>query len=205
MTKTKRVLVDVDDTLSETQHVLIREVAKLTGQHFPFDEMTREHREKEIEGWGAAVREVLKDPEAMLTCQPSHLALEGLKLLRAEGAEPHIVSSRQEPLHQATAMWLDMHGFAKYVARIHPRLNGEGGNEFKVRIAQEQQFVAAFDDTYEVVQSLAEVVPTVYMIDKPWNRGHDDGLPSNVLRVESFRDGVGRFIGEGAEPPWWLR
>lgn len=191
---TNRVLVDLDDTLSDTQVVLIREVARLTGHTFKFDEMTRAHREKEIEPWGGGVREVLKNPDVMLTCQPSHLALEGLSLLRAGGFETHIVSSRQEPLHEATAAWLDQHGFAKYVSAIHPRLNGEGGNSFKVRIAREQEFLAAFDDTFEVVVALADVVPTVYMIDKPWNRGHDEELPSNVKRVESFYDGVEEFL-----------
>lgn len=189
-----RVLVDVDDTLSDTQLVLIREVEQITGKHFAFDEMTRAHREKEIDGWGKAVREVLKNPAAMLTCQPSHLALEGLSLLHAGGFEPHIVSSRQEPLHETTAAWLDQHGFATYVAAVHPRLNGEGGNEFKVRIAREQNFRAAFDDTFEVAVALAAVVPTVYMIDKPWNRGHDEELPTNVERVESFYDGVEEFL-----------
>lgn len=191
---TNRVLVDVDDTLSDTQLVLIREVGRMTGQTFKFDEMTRAHREKEIDGWGEGVRQVLNDPEVMLTCQPSHLALEGLSLLHAGGFEPHIVSSRQEPLHEATATWLDQHGFAKYVSAIHPRLNGESGNSFKVRIAREQQFRAAFDDTFEVVVALAEVVPVVYVIDKPWNRGHDEELPDNVERVESFYDGVEEFL-----------
>lgn len=194
MTDRNRVLVDVDDTISETQHVLIREVNRRLGTNFTFKEMTRAHREKEIPAWGEGVREVLSDPDTMLTCQPSCGALEALKSLCKAGFEAHIVSSRQEPLHDATAAWLKLHGFADHVSHIHPRSGSEGGTDFKVRIAREQNFVAAFDDTFEVAVALADVVPLVHLIDKPWNRGHDEELPDNVVRVDDFASGVDEFL-----------
>lgn len=189
-----KVLVDVDDTIADTQHVLIEQVNGRLGTSFTFDAMTREHREKEIEGWAKTVREILTEPEVMLTTKPSEGALEAFRFLVSSGYEAHIVSSRQEPLHDATAKWLHLHGFARHIHRIHPRPTSERGADFKVRIAKEQGFSAAFDDTFDVVVALTAVVPSVYLIDKPWNRGHDDELPPNAIRVEDFSHGVTDFL-----------
>jgi uncharacterized HAD superfamily protein len=203
-----KVLIDVDDTISETQTVLLKHINEELGADFTYDEMTRAHRAKEfahnadsktvqrVEKWGNAVRGLLKRPDVMATCEPCEGALDAMIDLYWSGYDLHIVSSRQDPLHRTTEEWLIKHGFRNFIEQIHPRPSDERGTDFKVRVAREQRFGLAFDDTFEVCAALAEVVPVVYLIDRPWNRGHDDELPDNVTRVDSFQDGVRHYLAQ---------
>lgn len=195
----KAVLIDVDDTIAETQRLLIEHINAELGSYYEFENMNRRYREDlddDTRQWTEAVWDTLKRPDVMQRMQPSEGALEAMEDLVVIGYEPHIVTARKEILFDATKNWLKTHGFDEYYEFIHPRQPGESGVEFKIRIAEEVGFAAGFDDTYEVAVALAEHMPTMYLIDKPWNRGDDCPLPDNVVRVESFDYGVTKLIME---------
>lgn len=204
------ILCDVDDTILDTQLVLIERARDLTGEEWIYDDMTRDYRAKEfahndsgeaerrVTLWGDTVREILKEPDTMMKCQPSDGALKALLDLHYRGRDVHIVSARQTPLHDVTERALFEHGFIEGVHSIHSRPTGERGTDFKVRVANEIGFEACFEDTFEVAVALAESehAPWVYLIDKPWNRGYDDELPYTVRRVSSFAHGVETYLRE---------
>lgn len=192
------VLVDVDDTIAETQRLLIEHINAELGTDYRFENMDRRYREDlddETRQWTEAVWAALKQPKLMQTMAPSENAIEAMETMVDFGYSPHIVTARKKLLFEATKNWLKDNGFHQYYEFMHPRRDGESGVEFKLRVAREVGFVAGFDDTYEVVVALSEVIPTMYLIDKPWNRGGDCPLPNNVIRVPSFEFGVRRLIG----------
>ncbi len=188
----KAVLVDIDDTLADTQVKLIEHANKMGGRQYTYHEMTREFREKEVPEWADLVSDFLEQPELMEAVEPYADAIEAMKELHAAGYEIHIASSRKENLHSATVNWLAKHGLADYVDTIHGRFASQRGHAFKVESASKARAVAAFDDTLKVVQVLAKVVPTVYLIDRPWNQTKK--LPANVVRSGSFADAVQSFL-----------
>lgn len=191
----KNVLVDVDDTISDTQRHILEWMAE-QGAHYEFEQITRDFRERGRDTdpeYERLIRHALdENPELLAATKPYDDALLAFRELRDYDFTIHIVSSRQTPLHDVTAQWIRDHGFLPHVEQIHPRPPGVKGNAFKRSIADEQLFVAAFDDTFEVCTELAAADPgcQVYLIDKPWNRGYDSELPRNVKRVDSFSAGV---------------
>lgn len=191
---TKNALVDVDDTIAQTQITLIDYVNRTHGGSYEYEKLDRHYREDtspEVAEWTKHVTEAIGQPKVMETIKPAPDALEGFLLLVANGISPHIVTARKEHLFETTAVWLKTHGFADHVYHVHPRGQGETGVEFKQRIARAVGFDVAFDDTHEVCVALAELVPVVYMPEKPWN---NDPVPDNVIRVESFAAGVKEYV-----------
>lgn len=183
-------LIDVDDTIAETQALFIEETNRRHGTTYAFDKMTRAYRENTADQfWDDAVHTLLKEPEVMSRCVPSDGALSGIVTLLEAGWHNHIVTARKADLQTTTETWLSDRGFWNSVHKYHVR-GDERGAEFKVRVAEEVGFDAAFDDTLEIALALAPVVETVYLIDKPWNRGFDDELPNNIVRVGNFLAGA---------------
>lgn len=187
------VLVDIDDTISQTQRVLLEHVNKVSSQKYLFDELTRKFREDKRSEYDQLVQPILEQADIILQTAPYIDALEGMKKLKHAGYDIHIASSRKENLHETTKDWLKLHGFIDFVSRIHPRSSEQKGNMFKISAAKTVGARAAFDDTLEVVNALADVVPVVYLIDQPWNRDSGE-LPPNVTRVKSFSNGVDIFL-----------
>ncbi len=197
--KSNAVLVDVDDTIAETQRLLIEHINAELDADYRFENMDRRYREDlddDTRQWTEAVWDALKKPDLMQTMEPSNGALTAMDKLVRYSFEPHIVTARKKLLFEPTKNWLKQHGFHHYYEYMHPRRDGESGVEFKLRVAREVGFVAGFDDTYEVVVALAEVIPEMFLINKPWNRGVDCPLPDNVYRVDSFSDGAHRLIND---------
>lgn len=190
----KNALIDVDDTIAQTQITLIDYVNKTHGGDYKYETLDRHYREDtspEVATWTKHVTEAIGQPAVMETIAPAPDALEGMVLLVDHGVSNHIVTARKEHLFETTACWLKTHGFADHVYHVHPRGNDESGVEFKTRIAKTVGFDVAFDDTHQVCVALADIVPVVYMPEKPWN---DDPVPDNVIRVESFATGVKEYL-----------
>jgi uncharacterized HAD superfamily protein len=188
------VLIDVDDTVAETQVFLLEKINALTDGSFTFEGMTRAHRENAPEHkiWNENVWELMRQPDEWAIIEPSPGAVEGFEELIGHGDTPHIVTARKSQLFKTTDAWLKRFGFWFSGIKVHRRRDNERGVEFKCRVADEIGFAAAFEDTLDVALELAKHVKTVYLIDKPWNRFDD--LPTNVVRVASFADGVQRYI-----------
>lgn len=185
------VLVDIDDTLADTGSVLLEYVNAHARRQYRYEELNRALRESDEGEYHELVQAALRSGDD-LRVPPLADALAGVRRLHEAGHEIHIVSARKENLHELTRGWLREHGFEPYVTQSHARLASQRGTEFKRDVARRINPAAAFDDTYNVVAALAPICPTVYLVDRPWNR--EDGLPNSVIRVPSFADGVERFL-----------
>ena len=186
------ILVDIDDTLAQTQKHNLEYINSTHGKDYKFAEMTRGFREGENKEYDHLVGKFLKDKQLVSEIEPYSFALEALKKLHETGHTIHIASSRKENLHKVTEDWLQVHGFADYIHHIHPRSSEDKGKEFKVKTVQANDITVAFDDTWDVSEALANTGATVYMIQKPWNK--DEKLPSNIIRVDNFAKGVEKFL-----------
>lgn len=188
------VLIDVDDTVAETQVFLLEKINALTGGSFAFEGMTRAHRENapEHKTWNENVWALMKQPDEWEVIEPSPGAVDAFLDLVHEGVIPHIVTARKSPMFKVTDRWLKANGFWNYDLKVHRRRDTEKGWAFKCRVADEVGFDAAFEDTLDVALELAKHVKTVYLINKPWNVF--DELPSNIVRVDSFAYGVEYYL-----------
>jgi uncharacterized HAD superfamily protein len=131
-------------------------------------------------------------PEKVFEVKPDPAAAKYMRLLYESGYSIHICSSRKENLFRATIEWLQKEGFWQYIDVSHTRSSSQKGPEYKVEVARKTNPVAAFDDTLDVIEALASVVPVLYMIDKPWNQ--TDKLPKNVTRSKDFAHAVATFL-----------
>ena len=192
MNNRSTVLVDIDDTLSDTQVAMLRYVNSKSAQPYRFEELTRAHREEAVPEYERLVQEFLADPQLVGQCRPYRTALAAMQQLHDAGYAIHIVSSRREPLHAVTTAWLKEHGFADYVSAIHPRSARHTGKEFKRLVAERIKPAAAFDDTLEVAEILAGTGVLVYLIHQPWNAG--ESLPENIHRAETFAAAATDFL-----------
>jgi phosphoglycolate phosphatase-like HAD superfamily hydrolase len=189
------VFIDVDDTIADTVRHVLGRINEGRPQPYQFHELTLNFREGRHEGkeYNQAVKALLQ-PKLVSAIAPYPDALEALRRLHRAGYEIHIVSARQELLHEVTARWLERHGFADFIERIHPRPNSLKGKLFKQQLTQRIKPVALFDDTLDVALELAGSVDSVFLIDKPWNNGSDLSLPANVIRSADFARAVDSFL-----------
>ncbi len=191
MNKKPVVLVDIDDTLADTKVKMLEYINRNGDKTYQYHELTQEFRDGKIPDYEKLVQEYLSQPKLIEEILPYEDALEAIQRLEAAGYEIHIVSTRKEPLHKSTIRWLTLHGFDKHIERIHPRSSEKIGHKFKKETAELVSAVAAFDDTLGVARAMAEVIPAVYLINKPWNQGK---LPKNIIRVSSFVEAVNIFL-----------
>lgn len=185
---TREVLVDVDDTLCETQKKINEFVRKETGQKITLADVTLQLREDDGSDYQRLARLWLNRPEQVLACKPYPTALTGIQLLHQADYQIHVASSRKAPLHDVTEKWLEQHGFTEYIVAFHPRADNLGSVEFKLQVANKTGTSVAFDDTLKVAESLAGNGVFVYLIDRPWNKGHSQS--AKIVRRKSFYQAV---------------
>jgi hypothetical protein len=166
----RALMIDLDDTLHAMQREVLRHIARRTGETLDYWAMDSDTIEHQRSRENLVVQEFLCRPDLVMRGQPYRRALEGVRLLSHTGYQLHIVSSRQEPLHQATEDWLERHGFREYIHHVHRRSSVVRGRDFKTRVAAEIGALAAFDDTPTVVEELVRHNTPVYLIRRPWNR-----------------------------------
>ncbi len=186
------VLVDIDDTIADAQTVLLEHVNRVSPVKYRLEDLTRASRERNDNDYNRLVAQLLRQPDIIGSYLPFADAAAAMKKLHQAGFEIHIASSRKEVLHEVTIQWLRRHGFADFVTRVHPRSSLSRGHEFKVEAATSVNAVAAFDDTFNVVEALSAAVPVVYLIERPWN--HGETTPVNVKRAGSFAAAVDDFL-----------
>lgn len=166
----KSVLIDVDDTINAMQVAMLRYVNEHSTRAYTYWQLTSNERESNNQDLDNLAQQYLSKPSLVVQSKPFPLALAGVRLLYEHGYQLHIVSSRKEPLHEATLSWLEKHGFSQYLTAVHHRPSSLPGHEFKVRISQRLHALSAFDDTKSVAEALAKIGIPVYLIRRPWNR-----------------------------------
>jgi phosphoglycolate phosphatase-like HAD superfamily hydrolase len=186
------VMVDIDDTLADTQTNLLAYVNARASRPYVYEQLTRRFREGAVAEYNRLVTEYLRQPTLVF----AHILLPGsrrsLERLHEAGYAVHIVSSRKENLHEITRAWLVHHGLMAYVTTVHGRSAQVRGNAFKVAVAKATQAVAAFDDTYDVAEALADAGVEAYLMDRPWNQ--DEPLIPHMHRAESLEAAVDAFL-----------
>jgi uncharacterized HAD superfamily protein len=187
------IMVDVDDTISDTQRLFLREIERQFKTRYNYDDLTPDFRTGGALEYEAYIQRLLKQPSTMAATEPYKGARQALESLHQAGFQVHIVSSRKEVLHGITADWLKRYGFNQYVTKIHPRPGDVNGSRFKLMVAKSIKAKVAFDDTLDVVVELAQAGVEGYLIDKPWNRV-EQPLPAKVIRANSFVAAVELFL-----------
>lgn len=186
------VLVDIDDTIADAQTVLLDHVNRVSPVKYCHEDLTRASRESNDNDYNLLVAQLLKQPDIIGSYLPFKDAAAAMAQLHRAGFEIHIASSRREVLHEVTIQWLRRYGFADFITRVHPRSSASRGHTFKVEAATSVRAVAAFDDTFDVVEALSVTVPIVYLIKQPWNYG--ETMPINVRRATSFAAAVDDYL-----------
>lgn len=173
--KKPAVLVDIDDTLADTQVEVLAYVNAKSPQPYEYAMLTRDFREGRADkNYDELVTEFLRDPKLIDQAKPYRHALTGLQRLHRAGYEIHIASARKENLHSITLEWLKRHGLFELVTQVHPRASHIHGAGFKLEAAATVNVVAAFDDTYDVAEALADAGVLVYLIERPWNQAEPE-------------------------------
>lgn len=184
------VLIDIDNTIAQTQHAYIRYANTLSNKPFIFEEITREYADDAADPFEALVRGFIASTDYKNTVEaiePYPGIREAFALLHGAGLKLCVASSRIEGWHQPTAQWLDTHGLLPYVDSLYLRTQDIDSGDFKQAVAALCGARYAFDDSASTGKLLA-AMDTFYLIDQPWNR--DTVLPNHMLRVESFKYGV---------------
>ncbi len=188
----KTVLIDIDDTLADTQTHILQYVNSNAKRHYKREEISRSFREGKSSEYTLLVKQFLNNADLVAQILPYSDALGAMQKLHQNNYAIHIVSARKQNLYDTTLAWLNQHGFADFIHHVHPRPNLSRGHVFKARVARDINPVAAFEDTYDVALALAREVPCVYLIDKPWNLA--ESIPANIVRASSFNDSVEDFL-----------
>ncbi len=186
-------IVDIDDTIADTQAAIIDFIFRRTGERVPLEYFTEAVRRDRSGEYAELVTQFLNTPEVVRDVAPLADARRALKRLRAAGYRIHIMSSRAEPLHRVTEKWLKNHGFADSVHEIHPRSVSVPSSEYKRRLADRIKPAAIFEDAYDIVALLASAGITAYLITRPWNASRTK-LPSGFT--------LGYSVWEGVEHVW---
>lgn len=184
------VLIDIDNTIAQTQHAYIRYANAFSDKPFIFEEITREYADDINDPFEALVRGFITSKDYKNTVEaiaPYPGIREAFELLHSAGFRLCVASSRIEDWHKATAQWLDTHGLLPYVDDLYLRTQDINSSDFKQAVAACCGARYGFDDSASTGK-LLDMMDTFYLIDQPWNR--NISLPSYMLRVRSFKEGV---------------
>ena len=190
--KKTTVIIDIDDTIADTQVRILAWINERSERVYTWDEMDRSYREGKQPEYEIYMQQFLADPDLASGVAPYQDALESIKSLHKAGLELHLVTARDTSFDRMTQEWLKAHGFIDYIEHTHHRPAHQHGRDFKREVATALLPLAAFDDTYDVGLELAHGGVYVYLIDKPWNLG--EMTPAAMERVPSFSAGVRQFL-----------
>lgn len=184
------VMVDVDNTIADTQVAILNYIAERTGERIAPDYFSPDvwgRRDLPISRY---VTDFLRSPGLVGKVSPSAGASAALQRLHEAGYEMEAVSSRMMPLREVTTDWLQQHGFTEYFRSVHNR-TAQSSARFKQEVASKERFEAAFEDDPANAIALAEVVPLVYLINQPWNVGLNH---QRITRQGSFAEAVDHLL-----------
>ncbi len=188
------VIVDIDDTLADTQAGLLPYVNARASRHYEFVDLTRSLREDEHTEYWRLAQDFLLHPELVMHQASFPGGVAAIKKLLAAGYRVHFASARKSPLHQLTLDWLKNNGLTGDDIFVHNRPSDIRGAGFKLAVAKETDAIAAFDDTYNVAEVLTQAGIDMYLLDKPWN--HDEPPLPGLHRVVSLDAGVDEFLAD---------
>lgn len=188
MSRRKVALLDLDDTLAATNRHMLQYGKDNHNSPYRYEQLTRQFRENEPDDWNIVVKGFLTDIAQVEAVEVYPFVPQALNDLKALGYEIHLATARKSLLHPITSRWLEKHGLSQYVDSIHPRPDDVKSTQFKIDVAKKIGATIAFDDTYDIAETLAEFGLLVYLMEKPWNKG--EPLHKNMIPVHDFAAAV---------------
>ena len=120
---------------------------------------------------------------------PMSGAIEGIALL-SRTHRWEVVTARSEVARSLTERWFQRHFGIIPVIHMRPHWQ-ETSAQFKARLVTSLQPVAHFEDDPFTAAWVAELCPTVFLIDWPRNRAL---AGANIIRVASICDAALRYL-----------
>lgn len=190
-----RIYVDIDDVLCETAASLCGLAAREFGRHVAYEDVGVFDLQQVFgltDGEMKRFAVLSHEPECLKGFPLTEGAVEGLKALRAAGAEIDILTGRPAASHRATAEWLASVGLGdfqvEYVDKYGRSFLRNPDDPPTVPLAElmRRRYDVAIDDSPVILESLAAWGNTrVLVFDRPWNRGF--ALAPNMTRVVGWK------------------
>lgn len=191
-----RIYVDIDDILCETAAALCALATREFGRHVAYEDVRVFDLQQAFGLSDGEMRRFVRlshAPEVLMDFPATPGAAEGVRALRAAGAEVDILTGRPASSHEATAAWLasvGLDGFnVEYVDKYGRKFERRPGDPKTVPLAEllARHYDFALDDSPVILKSLAAWTRTkVLVFDRPWNR--DFVLAPNMARVGGWPD-----------------
>ncbi|MCG8554027.1 MAG: cytidine deaminase [Proteobacteria bacterium] len=196
----KRICVDIDNVVADTDPVMRSVIHELTGGRVDlrYKDITRfnywECRDGQDESitrdeW-AAVHAAFSDPSNLERVQPIKGVQRSLLRLVQRGYVLHFATSRLPQARAATIRWLEAHGFPPH--DVHFLKHGE-------KHVSLGQFAASVEDDPSQALAFAQGgVGTSFLMAHPWN----ESVPqhSRLKRVHGWDDIVAVLTADSGDP-----
>lgn len=182
-----RVVCDIDGTLAERDLCACCALNARFGTSYTYEEITapgsRWIDDDDAREW---YKERRHDPVFLSNLAPYQDAQWALWSLRQGGYHVTVSSDREAELEDVSRAWLDQWGIGYDEVQV-----GDGAKATLASAASPAAPVVFFDDNPERAVDLPGPGRTVYLLDRPWNRGVPDG--NGVKRVRTWPEILADF------------
>ena len=128
-------------------------------------------------------------PKPGLEAQPVHGSVEGVKRLKEQGYQTHIITARGEPVREATMQWIEKYfpglingiTFCNHHRSDYPELSKE-------EVALKLGIKIMIDDNYFYAKDLVKKGIQVFLIDRPRNQQFDPKVDLGITKVKSWEE-----------------
>jgi uncharacterized HAD superfamily protein len=170
-----KIAVDIDGVLGDTLKVTVDYLDKIYDIKIKEEDITQYDFHELIEMDEEEYKKMFLNYRLYLTEPIVFGSVEGMNELKKRGNEITLITSRDASLQDVTLNWLKKNKFP--FDRII-----FSGNKPKKEIAEIYGFDVFIEDCYETCLDLKSVVPTVIILDAPYNKGNHLG----IIRAQSW-------------------
>lgn len=191
-----KIYLDIDDVLCETARTLCGLAARVFGRHVRYEDVRAFDLQRVFgldDGEMRRFADLSHARDCLMGYPATPGAVEGVRALRAAGAEIDLLTGRPAWAHAATEDWLASVGLGglgvEYVDKYGRGGARRPGDPETVPLAAllARRYDFAVDDSPVVLGPLAAWERTrVLVFDRPWNRGFP--LAPNMTRVAGWAD-----------------
>jgi hypothetical protein len=188
----ERIGIDIDGVLTDTRSLVYKSLARRHSRIF--GNLTN-HNIVNHPKFNQYKDEFYGEPANILDATPLPGTLHAVRLLahpKTVTTEIHIVSLRNNALHEATRLWLERYKFLRYIHSEHVHLGEPAlGTKFKTDIAREVGLSTFYDDSENIILAMASLGLFSYYVTYESNINIAN---KNIHSVRSLIEGVKHFI-----------
>jgi uncharacterized HAD superfamily protein len=179
---------DLDGTLNDLAGAVIRSAKTKYGLDIALGDITSHRLQDCTDLTREQVEEIFTSPATFGAATPDLTAKDTLDRLSGDGWTVQIVTDRfwGKTDWRAARDWLEEHGFT------WDHLNLVRAEE-KAAYCDGHGITIFVEDNYDTALTLSSVCDEVFLLNRPYNRGH---LPDNVTRVASWQDIEQELLGK---------